>query len=233
LPSIGPDFYPSVIATATLNLFAALLYFKALKLTDLSLSIPMISFTPLFLIFTSYIQLGESPTFYGLVGIVFIVSGSYVLNTAVDSPGLLDPFKKMMSEKGIYYILIVAFLFSLSSNFDKLVVINSDPLFGSSFVYFLLGSSFLFLALAKNIDLSSLKENLAKTLLIGLILSLMAVSINSALKLQIVPYVISLKRLNILFSVAYGALLFKEKEINRRSAGALIMVVGFFLITLF
>ena len=80
IPVIGPGFYPSVLATWVLNIIAVTLYLKALKITDLSLSVPIMSFTPLFLIFTSFFLLGEFPTVFGLLGIFLIVIGSYILN---------------------------------------------------------------------------------------------------------------------------------------------------------
>jgi len=130
IPEIGAAFYQSVFVTGILNVVAAVLYFKALKMTDLSLSIPMISFTPIFLVFTSFFLLNEFPTAFGIVGILLIVVGSYILNTIKNSKHLLDPFKEMFRNRAILYMLIVAFLFSISANFDKIVVKISDPYFG-------------------------------------------------------------------------------------------------------
>lgn len=234
IPEIGSAFYSSVLATGVLNVIAAILYFKALKITDLSLSVPMISFTPIFLIFTSFILLKEFPTIFGILGIFLIVIGSYVLNITKNSTHLLDPFKEILRNKGIFYMLLVAFLFSVSSNFDKLVVQNSDPIFGSSMVYLLLGSSFLVISSTKTNDIGTVyKKNLHKFFFIGLILALVAITINIAFTMQIVPYVISLKRLSILFSVFCGGLIFKEKNILKRSLGAFIMLVGIIFIILF
>ena len=138
IPEIGSDFYISVLATVILNFIAVILYLKALKITDLSLSIPMMSFTLVFLIFTSFILLNELPTIFGTAGIFLIVIGSYVLNSNKNRTRFLSPFKEIFRNKGIFYMLIVAFLFSISANFDKLVVLNSDIIFGSSIKWLLL-----------------------------------------------------------------------------------------------
>ena len=234
IPEIGSAFYSSVLATGVLNVIAAILYFKALKITDLSLSVPMISFTPLFLVITSFILLNEAPSLFGLIGIVLIVTGSYVLNISKNDTHLLDPFKEIFRNKGTFYMLIAAFLFSISSNFDKLVVQNSDPIFGSSMVYLLLGSSFLIISCTKTNNIRTVyKKNLHKFFFIGLILASIAITINIAFTRQIVPYVISLKRLSILFSVFYGGLIFKEKNMLKRGLGAFIMLLGVILIILF
>ncbi len=234
VPEIGPGFYSAVLITGVLNVISTILCFEALKITDLSLAVPMLSFTPLFLIFTSFIFLKEFPTICGILGIFLIVVGSYVLNTTTDSKKLFDPFKQMFRDKGVFYMLIVAFLFSISANFDKLVVINSDPFFGSSMVYLLLAVSFLAISFKKsrNVNLTY-KENFFSFFLIGLIIVIGTVAVNIALNMQIVSYVISLKMLSILFSVLLGGLIFKEDNIIKKSLGALIMLAGLILILLF
>ncbi len=235
MPEIGYGFYSSVLATVLLNVIATIMYFKALKITDLSLAIPMISFTPLFLILTSFILLNEIPTINGIVGIFLIFLGSYILNIDKTTMHLLDPFREIFKNKGIVYMLIVAFLFSISSNFDKLVVINSDPFFGSSIVFLLLSFSFIIIS-HTTIKISDIKRqyigNFYEFLFAGIITALSAITINIALTMQIVPYVISIKRLSILFSVLYGSLIFKEENIIMRCIGSSIMLIGVVFITL-
>lgn len=233
IPDIGAAFYLSIFVTGILNVVAAILYYKALKMTDLSLSIPMISFTPIFLIFTSFFLLNELPTTFGIVGILLIVVGSYILNTRKDSKHLLDPFKEILVNRAILYMLIVAFLFSISANFDKIVVKNSDPYFGHSMVFLLIGGCFFAISAVKNKGIFLYHRDFHKIFFIGLILAIEAITINIAYTMQIVPYVISLKRLSILFSVLYGGLVFKEIDITRRSLAASVMVAGVALIILF
>jgi uncharacterized membrane protein len=131
-------------------------------------------------------------------------------------------------------MLIVAVLFGISTNYDKLVVQHSDPFFGSSMIYLFLGGCFFVISLYSNrFNLNVYRKNFPKFYLIGLAYALMGVAINTALTMQIVPYVISLKRMSILFSVFYGGLIFKEKDILKRSLGALVIIVGVILIILF
>ncbi|UCC91904.1 MAG: EamA family transporter [Candidatus Aenigmatarchaeota archaeon] len=234
IPEIGPYFYIAVLTTGTLNIFAVTLYLKSFKITDLSLSVPMISFTPIFLILTSFILLREFPTVFGISGIFLIVIGSYILNTTRDGRDLLKPFKEMFRNRGVLYMLIVGFLFSISSNFDKMVVINSDPIFGYSVVHLFLGLVFLIISSYKKThDIrGTYRKNYNKFLLAGLALALVAITINTAFTMQIVPYVISLKRSSILFSIFFGGLIFKEKNIFKRGLGAFVMLIGMILIIL-
>jgi drug/metabolite transporter (DMT)-like permease len=75
-PPIGGTFWIAAFATIVINIFAILLYFKALDSSDISLVMPMLCFTPSFLILTSYIILGEVPSLNGILGICMIVGGS-------------------------------------------------------------------------------------------------------------------------------------------------------------
>ena len=193
----------------------------------------MTSFTPIFLIFTSFILLNEFPSIFGIIGIFLIVIGSYIININKTRKNFLDPFKEIFRNKGIFYMLIVAFLWSISINFDKLVILNSDTIFGSSIVHLFIGLTFLALSYIKKKNIKKeYKKNLNKIFVTGLVFAIMIILINIALTMQIVPYVISLKRLSILFSIFYGGLIFKEKNIFRKSIGAFIMLIGVILIIL-
>ena len=57
--------------------------------------------------------------------------------------------------------------------------------------------------------------------------------INLAFTMQIVPYVISIKRMAILVSVIFGGVFFHEKNMIRRISAASLMVLGSALIIIF
>jgi drug/metabolite transporter (DMT)-like permease len=256
-PAIGPEFFPAVAITVVLNICGLNLIFKALSSSDLSLSVPMLSFTPVFLIGTSYVILHEVPSFFGFLGICIIVSGSYVLNISAGHEHFLDPVRSMMRNRASWYMLLVAFLFAVSINFDKIALLNSDPFFGMALTVMSIGITFLLLSayslMARrhyNTDLppNPLKKSeqqvtpalsvpqkqfVILTLLIGLFVAIEAASINVAYTLQIVPYVIAIKRLSIIFMVLYGTIVLSEGDISKRVTGATIMVLGAMIILLF
>jgi drug/metabolite transporter (DMT)-like permease len=256
-PVIGPEFFPAVAITVVLNICGLSLIFKALSSSDLSLSVPMLSFTPVFLIGTSYVILHEVPSFFGFLGILIIVSGSYVLNISAGHEHILDPVRSMMRNRASWYMLLVAFLFAVSINFDKIALLNSDPFFGMALTVLSIGIAFLLLSAYSltarryyNTDLppGPLKKSeqqdtqawsvphkqfVILTLLIGLFVAIEAASINVAYTLQIVPYVIAIKRLSIIFMVLYGTIVLSEGDITKRVTGATIMVLGAMIILLF
>ena len=254
-PVIGQDFYAAVVITAILNIISLTLIFRALSSTDLSLSIPMLSFTPVILIGTSYLLLHEVPSVSGVAGICIIVIGSYVLNISSADENLLDPVKSMLRNRGSWYMLIVAFLFAVSINFDKIAMLNSDPFFGMALTVLAIGVAFVlmaayslishqYLSLQKPVDCAypgpvsrspafPQRKYLPLAILIGAFVAIEAASINVAYTLQIVPYVIAIKRLSIIFVVLYGTFVFSEDETVKRLMGAALMVTGAIVIVLF
>ena len=232
LPAIETAFYPYFVVTCLLEVLAMVLYLKALEHSDLSLSIPMLSFTPVFLIATSFFILGEKVAPFGAAGILFVVAGSYILNKK-DTGGLL-PFKELFADRGNRYMLLVAALWGVETNFVKIVVLNSDPLFAAASFSLGVGIVFLVIALAKGREIKKgFSRHLKGFALAGAVVSLSGISINYAFTMEIVPYVISIKRLSILISVFYGALVFHEREFKKRLTGAFIMLSGALLILLF
>jgi drug/metabolite transporter (DMT)-like permease len=235
-PPLGPGFFSAVSVTVILNIIGLGLIFKALSSSDISLSVPMLSFTPAILTGTSYILLHEVPSFFGFLGICIMVSGSYMLNISAE------------------YMLIVAFLFALSINYDKIVLLNSDPFFGMALTVLMIGITFLAVSgyswytgrksplrrslgnkgIAGSADeLLPHRQFAGLAVLIGMFVAIEAASINVAYTLQIVPYVIAIKRLSIIVMVLYGTLVFSEKNTGKRILGAGIMVAGAVIILLF
>jgi uncharacterized membrane protein len=216
---------------------------------------PMLSFTPVFLIGTSYLLLHEVPSMAGIAGICIIVSGSNVLKISEEHEHFLDPVKSMVQNRGSWYMLIVAFLFAASINEDKIAMLNSDPVFGMAFTLLIISAAFAVIVVISQKYAGrcpllrvgrdptpfgnplgtgfSLRPYLVPAVLTGIFISAECVSINIACTLQIAPYVIAIKRLSIIFMVLNGTILCGENEIRARFLGSVLMVGGAMIILLF
>jgi drug/metabolite transporter (DMT)-like permease len=240
IPTLGPGLLPAVAVTVGINILATVLFYRALATTDLSLCMPMLAFTPVFLILTSFLILGELPSPAGALGILLVTAGAYLLNLEYRDGRpctLKAPFQTLATNRGVQTMLLVAFLYSISVNYDKRVVEASDPIFGSAIVLFLLGIAFLSLAawsgtrvrasgsMPEGSPCHSFKPSFIVPAL-GLILALEAITINLAYTMAIVPYVITVKRLAIFFSVLFGGLLLAERQLAGRMIGAGVMIAG-------
>lgn len=253
-PAIGPEYYGAVIISGILNIIGLSLIFRAMASSDLSLAMPMLSFTPAFLIGTSYLLLHEVPSPAGCIGILTIVGGSYVLNISAGHEHLLDPVRSMVRNRGSWYMLIVAFLFAASINYDKIAMLNSDPVFGMAFTLLIISAAFAGIVVVTRKQERSaavryegdrqdpagfrqmvvlLKPYAVPAILSGIFVAAECISINVAYTLQIAPYVIAIKRLGIIVMVLYGTILCGEGEIRTRLLGSMMMVGGAVIILLF
>jgi drug/metabolite transporter (DMT)-like permease len=161
-----------------------------------------------------------------------IVAGSYVMH-AGGARRIRDPLLRLASDRGIQMMLVVAFLFSFSLPYDKEVVMNSDPVFGSALVMGYIGTGMLCIAAVKGSVPGRVgRADLPTFLLIGGVLAAEAVAVNIAYTMQIVPYVIAIKRLAVLFAVLFGCYLFREEHLRVRLTGAMILLAGALLIIL-
>lgn len=233
IPELGVTFWLVTLVNAVLFSVASVLYMRAIKLSPLSLTVPMLAFTPLFLLLTSPLIVGEFPSYWGLGGILLIVSGTYVLSIKDVKKGYLAPFKALGEEKGALVMLGVAVLFSLGANFFKVGLQQSDPLFFLT-MFYLLSSGLTFLLTWFNPKTFNMGRDFDfKVLLgVGFFNAVMEIFVATAMQMSIVPYVISIKRTTILFSTIYGYLFFKEKRIKERLTGALTMFFGILIIGL-
>ena len=234
IPELDSVFYMAMFLAIPLDIVALLLYMKAIKVSPLSLTLPFLSLTPVFLIGTSYIILGERPDKSGLIGIVLVVIGAYLLNIHTISQGFLEPFKAITKEQGSVLMIIVAFTFSIGACIGKIAVQHSDPIFFSVIYSFLL-SFFLFMVISfRNKQFfSKVVSRPVLFLPIGILITIMIITHVKAINLVEVAYMVSVKRLSILFGVIYGAMFFKETNIKERLLGATVMVSGIIMITVF
>lgn len=231
IPAINNTFWFALFVSGLLNLATSILYLKALKASDLSLSVPIVTFTPLFLLFTSPFFLGEIPTALGMIGVFCIVIGSYVLNFRQRKAHFFAPFRALLKEKGPRLMLWVAFLWSISSNFDKIGVQNSSPLFWSFTVnLFIVLLLFPYLLFKTRKGFPVFDFEWRKLLPFGALNASAVFFQMTAISLTFVTYVISIKRLSVVFSVFLGYFLFKEEGIKERLLGSLLMVTGVILI---
>ncbi len=234
IPELDSVFFVITFLVVPLDIIAVLLYIKAIKVSPLSLTLPFLSLTPIFLIVTSYIILGERPDKFGFIGIILVVIGAYLLNVHTISQGFLAPFKAIAKEKGSVLMIIVAFIFSIGACLGKIAVQHSSPAFFSVIYIFLL-SLFLFI-----IIIFKSKHFLSKSIsrpvpfiLIGMLIAIMISTHLKAISLIEVSYMVSVKRLSILFGVIYGVMFFKETNIKERFLGATVMISGIIMISIF
>jgi drug/metabolite transporter (DMT)-like permease len=233
IPSITSTFLLIFIILLPLEITAIILYIKAIKISPLSLTIPFLGLTPVFLILTSFLILGELPDMSGTIGIILVAIGAYCLNINKTSEGLLAPLKAVYRERGSMLMVIVAFIYSITSNLGKIAALESNPIFFSTAYIVVLPLLFTPIAMTGS-HAGVLKRAFSNPyfILLGFFYGVMIMLHMSAIVLVEVPYMISVKRSSLLFSIIYGKLVFSEKGFRERFIGCMIILIGIFFITI-
>ncbi|PZO09346.1 MAG: hypothetical protein DCF25_21765 [Leptolyngbya foveolarum] len=228
IPPIQPGYWLAVLVGGGLNILAFTLYVRALKLADLSLTVPLVMLTPLFLLVTSPLIVQEWPTRADAVGVVLLVVGSYVLNiqSSADKTNFWSPLRAMAQNPGSRLMLCVAFIWSITSNFDKIGVVNSSPLGWAVTLFSVIAGGTLPFVLRRGRGFAPLFEQWKLLTVTGGFNALAIAFQMLALTMAPVAQVIAVKRMSTLLSVAFGHFFFGEKGMRSRLLGAAIMVSG-------
>lgn len=206
---------------------ATILYFRALQISPISLSIPFLAFTPVFLLFTGRLFLGERVSRKDMAGVGFVVLGSLLMNRGLFQRGWMEPIMALLREKGSRYMLMVGFIFSITNPIDKRLVEMSDPFFHAwtyaVMLALLIGLALLFKRGPRRPVTTSSWGWIALAALVEA----------AALLLQFVSHkyiqvviTISLKRAGVILTVVLGGLLFREHHIVDRLIAASVMTAG-------
>jgi drug/metabolite transporter (DMT)-like permease len=212
---------------------STLLFFRAIQVSPISLCMPYISFTPVFLIATGYLMLGELPARVKLIGVVLIFIGSIVMHRQLFSAGWLEPIKAIWRERGCFYMLMVGFINSITNPIDKKLVGMSDAFtqgcsFGIGMVVF-----FSVLAVARRADTLKVIRSVPGWAILAGALEAVALLFQLSSHYYIdVVITISIKRAGIILTVLLGWLIFKERNIGDKLIAASVMLVGVLIIYL-
>lgn len=232
MPVIGPEFWKALLISGTLNVFTTFLTLRALKKGELSLVAPILALSPVFLLITSPIINNQFPNFWGLIGILLSVSGIYSMKIQEKKLGWFEPLKAIWRSKGIKEALIVAFLYSITANYDSIAVRSSSPFFFILLLNLFISLCFLLPAINQKGFWQNLGQNFKGLSLLSFLMVSETGLQFTAFQYAIVPYVISVKRTSALFSVFWGRQFFKEEEFKNRLVGVIIVIAGLVIIKL-
>jgi drug/metabolite transporter (DMT)-like permease len=229
-PTIGVGFYPALALGMPLELLAAVLYIRALKVSPMNLTLPFLAFTPVFVIVTGFLIAGEKVNMGGIAGIMLIVIGSYALNFNHIDRGILGPIKAIGKEKGSMMMLAVAFIFSITATLIKVGINNSSPMFYGAVYFLVLAVVYAPLGLKQA---RALNLRIVWLMLLAGVLNLMHIFMHMlSVSLTNVAYQVSVKRTSLLFGVMMGYMFFKEARLSQRLGATGIMFAGFVLVVL-
>jgi len=233
LPPSGIYFFYLILDSVLIAL-NVVLYNRAVQIAPLSLTIPFLAFTPVFLLGTGYAILGENPGLLKCEGVLFVVFGSLLMHRRSFRDGFFAPFRAVFRERGSRYMLAVSLIFSITNPVDKKLVEISDS-YSYSWVYamvsvLIFGLPMLYLRSKGRVDRAPVRTK-------WIVITGFVDALTLVLQLLTLHYIdvvlcIALKRAGIILTVLAGWLIFRERYITDRVIAAVVMLVGALMVYL-
>lgn len=234
IPVLQPGYWPIFAWILPLTMIAVIFHFRAIYSSPLSLTMPFLAFTPVFVIITGHVLLGETLGIQGIGGILLVVAGGYVLNLDSTSSGWLAPIKAIGNEPGSLYMLVAASLYGLCAVGGKMLVLRSSPWFAGIFFFLIFDIALVgMLLLTRRTTLKQLCRKPGKGIVAGVVVVTEIIAHHLAISLVHAAYMVAIKRLAGIFAVGYGWLWFREANIRCRLLGTAIMTAGAMCIAAF
>lgn len=230
-PELPRAYFAYASGTILLNLLANYLFLRAVQLSPLGLTTPYLAFTPVFTAIVALVTIGEVPTSWGWAGIAVVCAGAFAMNPGDAKGGVLAPLKALWTERGTFYMLIVALLWSLTPVLDKGAAELTNPLWHTMFLSGAVGVIFFVARQARDRTTEKLfgEFKAIPGWLIGAALFSVCAMVLQLFSYDYVDlaYVETVKRaVGVISAIVAGYLLFGERDISRRLIGALVMCVG-------
>lgn len=229
--NLGQDFWLYSIIGGILGALGNGLLIKSLQKGNLSILGPINSYKSIIGLVLGVFLLGEVPNVWGILGILIIIYGSYLVLETTEERFTF----KLLRNKEIQFRIGAMVLTAVEAIFVKKVILSSSPTiaFMSWSIFGAIFSFLLVQAFRINIrhELKQLRVNAVSNLfLLIACIGTMQLSTNYVFENMDVGYALSLFQLSILVSVVLGYRVFREKDIQKKIIGSAIMIAGSVLI---
>ncbi len=225
LDAPSPGYVLPAFGALTLNFLGSLAFVHSLKLSPLSRTIPLLSFTPVFTALTAVPLLRELPEPAQALGIVLVVAGAVALNSGGSARGLLR-------EKGALLMAAVALMWAVSAPLDKLALRHASVYFHATAMAFGVGIGALATLLwqGRVTALRSARSEL-KLLVVAMMCITVALTFQLlAIRVVLVSLVEAFKRaVGSVMAVILGRVMFRERVGLWEWISVAVMVAGVFL----
>ena len=234
LPPLTSGFWGWMLLLVPLEIVATVLYMRAIRDFPLWTTLPYLAFTPLFVVVTGWLILGERLRATGLLGIVLIGIGSWLLNVRSTGSALREiwaPLRHAARNPGARLMLLVALIYAVTSVGGKAALQWMPAARLGAFYFFVVGvTTLIVFSAARPPSMTELRRYLWPGLIVAGLSSVMIVTHFLALERIETAYMIAVKRSSLLFGIVYGALLFGETRLRQNLLAGGLMVTGIALI---
>lgn len=222
--------YVSVISTPIEMIYL----YKALQLEEVSYIAPLVSLAPVFTTLINIFVFKETPTIFGFMGIIFIVSAVYILNVNQKGEGFLQPFKYLYKNKAAKYALIMMAFYSLGIIVDKIAITGAGVYYYAFLNYLLVSASLLFLLVFKaKTHIGQIKKSSMSFLLLGFVVAFYTIFRFLALENGNAGYVSAVMGSSVFFTILFGVVVLKEGRVRTKIISGVLILIGLTLIKIF
>jgi drug/metabolite transporter (DMT)-like permease len=231
---VEPAYIGPGTASVAINLAAFVLFLRAVQVSPLSVTVPVLSFTPVFSALFAAGLLREIPGPQQIVGMSLVTAGALLLNLRREDPttplGMLRAFGR---ERGSLLMMVVALLWSLGATVDKLALFHAGvPVHAAVQTAGVGLVPLAYLASRRRLDQLRAVRSAKAAYLAALVVAGLALALQFlALRLVLVSFVETVKRgIGMALAVINGSLLFGEPLTLTKVAAIVAMTIGVALI---
>ena len=201
---------------------------EALKREELSYTAPLNAFVPIFTLIIAGLLLNENPPSLGMLGILAIFIGAYVVNLRPDRLSWYDPLVRLISSTGAQLSLGVAFGYAINTVLMKVVSNQGYDSFSIMYAITAIGWLLLIYIPFKKHDELAATVRSNKVVLLGAAASSFAGTFFHILAIAstYASYAVSIRRFDMLISVLLGWRYLKETNIRNKLIGSVFMTAG-------
>ena len=233
---VMPGYWIPGLSSALLNIGANLAFLEAVRVSPLSLTIPVLSLTPVFTTLLAVPLLGETPEPFQFLGIIVVVAGLFRLHwDGGRDSSLASTWRDFLQEKGSPLMVLTALFWSLSLPLDKLAMANSSPAFHGLVLHAGVALGVLAILVGKGRigELRGWSQHGFLVFLNVAVGTVALVLVLLAITQTWVGFVETLKRgIGSVLAIVWGALFFDEKPSLRVLLAVLVMAAGVAVILL-
>jgi len=208
----------------------------AIKNLEISGSLPLLVLTPGLVAWFAFIFLGESLGQFEIIGMILLLSGTYLLE-AKSMRDMFLPFKIFYESKFHHYIIFALLLFTTTSILDKVLLKNYhlEPNAFMGFQQLFLAANFFIIVLISKKGAGKLLSTINKKAWLWIIgASLLTIVYRytqiEAVKVAPVALVLSVKRISVFIAAIGGGKIFNEQNLAKKAIATIIMIAGAILI---
>ena len=230
--NVKPYLVPGIILILV-GVSSALLFLRAINQSELSLTIPLLSLSPMFSSVFSFLFLNELLLKTQYLGIFAIVLGTLILySKKITAKDFLNSWKVIIKNKSAKIMIGVSLMWSITPVLDK-VCLKYSSINIHGFIQSVGIIIFLLFLLIKNTSNEIIKiKNHWKIILFTVVIGIIATILQFfAILNNFVPIMESIKRsIGQLSSILLGNFFFKEKITKSKIIGVLTLSAGIYLI---